>query len=412
MVDKELVLNSAPQPCPEMYSVRAHAAAGSVGRVVVVWSVLCEDTAAEENEVVAAVVDESAGKAVEQIVLASYEGESEGGTAMVYGPPLVALTQSGGALAVWLKGPGTVGFGAMPFFWMARTFLDPQGAVSAGEFPLGALGVLKEPIDDRWLIALPGDKHVLLYDRRFPPDLTTVVDYKVFTTTGESLDDGTIASFPAGTAVEALGGVAAGEDEVLLVWTVGPWQAQGGKVEVLSFHPSDGSSSIAGQIGGLDADQAFNPTVAAMEDGRAVLTYLRVAQATRHIEGRFVDFASGEPLLQETTFVVSEGDIDESAHPQVGGLVGGGFVVSWEALSANGRDVIARMFDSSGVPAGTAFKVNSEYVAGHLPVEELGLPVPIGADGGGGAVVWRGVESGLPAGGQPDKVLLSRVGEL
>ena len=64
-------------------------------------------------------------------------------------------------------------------------------------------------------------------------------------------------------------------------------------------------------------------------------------------------------------FAVSQLTIDDTGPPSVAFLPDGGFVVSWASMEdpPGGREVLARLFDSSGLGVGSPFQVNS-YTTG------------------------------------------------
>ena len=96
--------------------------------------------------------------------------------------------------------------------------------------------------------------------------------------------------------------------------------------------------------------------------------------------------ATGESLVNTTT-------TDEQRNPEVTALSDGGYVVVWESngQDGSGLGLYAQRYDDSGSPIGGEFQINTETANGQQ------LPEVTGLSGGGFVVTWTSFQEGAPA---------------
>lgn len=95
------------------------------------------------------------------------------------------------------------------------------------------------------------------------------------------------------------------------------------------------------------------PAIARLSDNRTVAVWLTSDLAgSVEVRARLIDTA-GNPIGTEFVLGTSAGD-----RTDVAALAGGGFVATWVS-SANGKDVLARIYDANGVAQTAAFAVNA-----------------------------------------------------
>ncbi len=140
--------------------------------------------------------------------------------------------------------------------------------------------------------------------------------------------------------------------------------------------------------------ETLSPVVAALDDGGFVVAW--------HRRGAFPTFLPVGSILSRRydpsgipagdQFQVNSYTSDDQLAPAAAALAGGGFVVAWHGYGSHGSDasayaVQARRYDSSGIPAGDQFQVNS-YTSSTQQ-----WPSVAGLDDGGFVVVWNSVGS-------------------
>jgi subtilisin family serine protease len=131
-------------------------------------------------------------------------------------------------------------------------------------------------------------------------------------------------------------------------------------------------------------DNQENSAVAGLAGGGFVVTWESKDQDGNNygVYGQRFDSA-GDPVGGE--FQVNTHTNFRQEHPAVAGLVGGGFVVTWDSdlQDGNGDGIYGQVFDSSGDPVGGEFQVNT-HSDGYQD-----NPAVAGLSGGGFVVTWE-----------------------
>jgi hypothetical protein len=124
------------------------------------------------------------------------------------------------------------------------------------------------------------------------------------------------------------------------------------------------------------------PFAAGLADGGFVVTWEGEGQGDpKGIYGRVFD-ASGTPVGSE--FRVNTYTNETQANPSAAGLPEGGFVVTWEGEGqGDPKGIFGRVFDASGTPVGSEFRVNT------YTTKTQANPSAAALSGGGFVVTWQ-----------------------
>lgn len=142
------------------------------------------------------------------------------------------------------------------------------------------------------------------------------------------------------------------------------------------------------QVNTYTTDAQFNPQVAAHADGNFVVVWESRGQdgSSYGIFGRRFD---GAGVAQGSEFRINTSTIGLQDEPAVGMDADGNFVVAWRDYGTAGPGSIrAQRFDAAGTPAGGEFQVNS-FTAAY----QYDPSVAVGA-GGEFVVVWTSAHDG------------------
>ena len=156
----------------------------------------------------------------------------------------------------------------------------------------------------------------------------------------------------------------------------------------------DSAGAPAGSEFRVNTTTASNqswPTVAALVDGGFAVTWQSGVNGFRDIYLQRYD-SSGGTVGGETRVVTSGGinpSYDETG-PAIAGLVGGGYVVTWETQNADGSGwgIYARLYDAAG-SGGTVFRATT-----YTSNDQL-YPAATGLADGGFVLVWQSYNQDL-----------------
>lgn len=157
---------------------------------------------------------------------------------------------------------------------------------------------------------------------------------------------------------------------------------------------SDGAQLVSGEqlINTYANGNQDDPEIAVLADG----SYVVVWRSGDHQDGSaFGVFgqrfnSSGVPIGSE--FLVNTAHTDRTQdNPDVAALSNGGFVIVWsdDGLLGSGRDVAAQIYDATGSTVGNSFVINTTTTDSHLQ----GV---VASFNGGFAVAWTAAPSGVP----------------
>jgi Ca2+-binding RTX toxin-like protein len=154
----------------------------------------------------------------------------------------------------------------------------------------------------------------------------------------------------------------------------------------------------------IDGSSQFESSIAAFADGKYVVVWTDASEESPDFDNRAVrgqvfnadGSKSGSEFIANSTFPLSQ---DE---PSVTVLDTGKFVVTWssEIVTASGTtDIIGRLFNADGSPAGSEFTINQQVTGNQVSSEVHALAF------GGFAVVWDDEEN-TPATGNQIKTFI------
>ena len=126
------------------------------------------------------------------------------------------------------------------------------------------------------------------------------------------------------------------------------------------------------------AGDQFFATIAALVGGGFVIVWDEPNERTEVFGQRFD--AAGNKIGGE--FQVNLTTTSVQLVPSIAPLTGGGFVVAWQSDFGANANILARRFDSGGLPLGNDFLVNT------TTANEQGSTQVTGLDGGGFLVTW------------------------
>ena len=260
---------------------------------------------------------------------------------------------------------GGTGLSLLPLIASGQVPRGPDFPVAPGGHPEAVAADAAGNFVVTWSAYQDGSQFGV-YARRFDASGTpNGPEFRVNVYTTDSQHDSAVAAAPDGS--------------VLYVW------------ESNALDPSQGISArfaAAGAPGGPEfRANAYTtgvqnaPAVAAGGAGNFVVVW--VTGPTAVFARRFD--SSGTPLAPE--FVVTSSTSTALSNPAVGVAANGAFVVVWEQASPeSGGDVLAQRYDAAGVAVGSAFRVNA------YTTREQADPV-VAMDGAGNFVVaWTSVQ--------------------
>ena len=126
----------------------------------------------------------------------------------------------------------------------------------------------------------------------------------------------------------------------------------------------DGAAPVFGerQTNSFVTGSQEDPAVASLADGGYVIVWESDAQDGSG-NGVFGQRYNAEGVIVGPEFLVNGNVLGSQVDPQVAGLVGGGFVVTWtdqdSSVDGSGWGVFAQQYQADGTPQGTQFLVNT-----------------------------------------------------
>jgi hypothetical protein len=177
-----------------------------------------------------------------------------------------------------------------------------------------------------------------------------------------------------------------GAGDFVVVWT-SPQDGSGDGVFAQRFASSGTPVGTEFQVNTFTAGTQSEPAVAADGSGNFVVVWSSLGQEGTGAEVFGQRFsASGVRLGSE--FRVNTFTTGDQYRPDIGSDSNGNFLVVWQDGAAPGsgpagRGVFGRSFDSTGVPAGPEFQVNTHATGFH------GAPAVAVNPAGGAVVVWH-----------------------
>jgi len=139
------------------------------------------------------------------------------------------------------------------------------------------------------------------------------------------------------------------------------------------------------QVNTYTAGWQYSPSIAALSGGGFVVTWMSSTQENGNhgVYGQVFD-SSGNPVGGE--FRVNTYSAGDQYRPSAAGLLGGGFMVTWESpQDGSGYSIYGQVFHSSGNKVGTEFRVNT-----YTPSNQS-WPSAAGLLGGGFVVAWESI---------------------
>ncbi|HTV69701.1 MAG TPA: cadherin domain-containing protein [Rhizobiaceae bacterium] len=180
----------------------------------------------------------------------------------------------------------------------------------------------------------------------------------------------------------------------VLAWTGtdGPNPTVDSVIKAQLFDSSGASAGAEITVSGPTGNYPNSPSVAVSEDGSFVVTWDESIGSSNGVSHLSSDSdvkarlfaANGAPLAGE--FMVNVDTTNHQSTNAVAALDGGGFVVTWTDESSGDRNISARIYSADGAPAGDSFVVNS------ITEETQHRPEVVGLEGGGFIVTWEGGE--------------------
>lgn len=188
----------------------------------------------------------------------------------------------------------------------------------------------------------------------------------------------------------------------VVAWTDGsqsPDDSSSTAVRAQLFHANGARNGTEFLVNTITLNGQEDPSVTDLTDGGFVVTWTDSStspddMSVYAVRGQKFD-ASGSRIGSE--FLVNTTTVDYQLYSSVSGLVGGGFVVTWQDESVTGGDtsgnaVRGQLFLASGVKSGPEFLVNSTTSSNQ------GEPSVAGLVGGGFVVTW---DDNSQSGGDP-----------
>jgi WD40 repeat protein/formylglycine-generating enzyme required for sulfatase activity len=221
-------------------------------------------------------------------------------------------------------------------------------ADTAGAQYGSALAVLS---DGTWLVAWTGvdTSGSGVFARHHACDgATTGADVAVNTTTSGAQLAGPAATLAGGKAV--------------LTWTSDGQDGSMNGVYARLFEAAGIPTGAEIAVNTTTANGQSAPSVAALDGGGFVVAWHDDAKDGSNKGAYLQRFdAAGSKAGSETQ--VNTWTTSEQSYPAVAGLIGGGFLVSWQSYQSSNWDIYAQRFDTAGAKAGVEFLVNT-YTTG------------------------------------------------
>jgi Ca2+-binding RTX toxin-like protein len=281
------------------------------------------------------------------------------------------------------------------------TALDGGGYALAYNTKIGTdYGIVTRVIDQDGTV---GDEHFITSDPRglvSQPVVTTLdsgnfivawsagdhqLHYQLCNINGSPMDEQQSVPAPGTAAGASIAGLSGGG--YAIAWT----NPETNAVSVALYDPvvpGSGSPDMPRSIlelsaGGMAAEGA-QLSVAALDNGNFVVTWISHSNQVDVLSYRVVDYSTGEYVGGVGTANVTSGPAIHA--PSVSALDDGGFVIAWDSTGTvdGDVDVVARRFDNDGTPRDDAeFGVDTQ----HLGTDEA-TPVLAPLANGGFAVAW------------------------
>jgi len=166
------------------------------------------------------------------------------------------------------------------------------------------------------------------------------------------------------------------------------WQGgrQGFQKVYARFLPATGTNFTAADamVNTYTNEFQINPDVAVLKDGSVVVVWASYGQ-DGYYQGVYGQQLSASGVKVGSEFQVNVQPLNNQRTPSVAALASGGFVVAWVSelqRSQNSVDVFARRYDSSGIPLGGEFPVNTSTV------NPCANPSAAASPDGGFAIAW------------------------
>lgn len=186
-----------------------------------------------------------------------------------------------------------------------------------------------------------------IYAQRFEASGTGVgAEVRVNTYTNDSQTSPTGTGLPNGGYV--------------ITWTSAGQDGSGGGVYAQRFNATGVAVGTEFRVNNFTVDDQVIPDVTALGDGGYIIAWVSAAQngSVWDVYAQRFD-ASGVVVGSELRVNTSTSGFQTA--PAVTGLANGGYVVSWQSAGqdGSGSGIFAQRYDSSGVPAGSEFRVNT-----------------------------------------------------
>jgi Ca2+-binding RTX toxin-like protein len=138
----------------------------------------------------------------------------------------------------------------------------------------------------------------------------------------------------------------------------------------------------------VTANSQQNPSVAALADGRFIVTWQSSDNGLEYadIRGRVYN-ANGSPAGGD--FLVNTTTANGQFTPSVTALADGRFVVTWESYNGADSDVRGRVYNANGSPAGNDFLVNT------VTASDQGFTSVTALADGRFVVTWQSTDNGV-----------------
>jgi hypothetical protein len=291
-------------------------------------------------------------------------------------PSVAALSSGNGAVVVWPeKGPELDGC----YRWMVRTV---EWGIPTGFGMMGDL-VCEAPWGQELLPA--GEDRFRLVWRDGGVGAMHSLEFTLGGSVSTPLAVPDVVASDYCFPPPTVSGAVVEEDTFVLAWDTWDTCSNGGgwsTIHVEHFCPNLIGGNKLAALGGREAEQAFNPAVAAMGPGEMVMTY--VAKDGTGLEGivgrRFIL----EDSNGNETFAISPSvSVSKWSHG-IAATGSGRFVAVWSEHDKNGEGaVFGRLFVVPGEPLGPAFAVCTRCVGSQV----LGVK-PVALSDGSFVIVW------------------------
>lgn len=212
---------------------------------------------------------------------------------------------------------------------------------------------------------------------------------KIFDSTGTGVGSEFLIAAPSGVAGNSV--VAADDDSFVVTWSGYPGDGDASGVRAARYS-SDGTELSNLAVNSFTTGDQSRPTVSTAPDSTFLVVWVSDGSAGTDTAGTSVQMrrlsSEGAPLGED--FQVNSYTTGDASSVRSAFGADGGFLVSWTNVggSPDGDDdgaVVARRFDSSGMPVGDDFQINDTQTLGSQASSDLDS-----TPDGGYLVSWSG----------------------